>query len=119
MNKPATPTTVPIEGNVRPLVERLRECLPTVADGPDANVWCCVRGDDLRQAVTALEAIHDALNDCDVLAAVEPPVYDALLLRRHIPMPSHTAIYEACTCGRHRPGSLTAGWVCPQHGQQW
>lgn len=45
------------------LVERLRECLPTTADGLDAETWCSVRGDDLREAVVALQ-------DADALRAV-------------------------------------------------
>ena len=36
------------------LIERLRGCLPTVADGMDHKTWCCVFGSDLRQAVELL-----------------------------------------------------------------
>jgi hypothetical protein len=43
------------------LIERLRECLPTAADGPDHRVWCSVRGDDLREAVAELEVQREAL----------------------------------------------------------
>jgi hypothetical protein len=38
------------------LIERLRECLPTAADGPDHLVWCSVRGSDLREATDAIDA---------------------------------------------------------------
>jgi polyhydroxyalkanoate synthesis regulator phasin len=43
------------------LIERLRECLPTAADGPDNRVWCSVRGSDLREAVAELEVQREAL----------------------------------------------------------
>jgi hypothetical protein len=43
------------------LIERLRECLPTAADGPDHRVWCSVRGSDLREAVAELEVQREAL----------------------------------------------------------
>jgi len=43
------------------LIERLRECLPTAADGPDHRVWCNVRGSDLREAVAELEVQREAL----------------------------------------------------------
>jgi len=28
-------------------------------------------------------------------------------------------IKPKCNCMNHRPGALTAGWVCPVHGQQF
>lgn len=26
---------------------------------------------------------------------------------------------KICNCWQYRRGELTAGWACPQHGQQW
>jgi len=43
------------------LIERLRECLPTAADGPDHRVWCNVRGSDLREAVAEIAVQREAL----------------------------------------------------------
>ena len=36
------------------LLPRLREALPTAADGPDHRTYCTVLGEDLRAAVEAL-----------------------------------------------------------------
>ena len=40
------------------LVERLRQCLPTMADGPDHKTWCSVLGTDLREAADEIERLR-------------------------------------------------------------
>ena len=42
----------------RGIVERLCECLPTAADGPDHKTWCGVLGSDLREAADELVRLH-------------------------------------------------------------
>ena len=45
------------------LVDRLRQCLPTMNDGPDDKTWCSVLGADLRAAIDAIEDALEALDD--------------------------------------------------------
>jgi hypothetical protein len=63
------------------LTERLRECLPTAADGPDHRVWCDVRGDDLRAAVAEIavqrEALTAAMDEVDRLRAEVAALHSA------------------------------------------
>ena len=50
-NHSSTALSNPMTSN---LIQRLRECLPTAADGPDHRTYCTVLGEDLRAAVEAL-----------------------------------------------------------------
>ena len=43
------------------LVAKLRECLPTTADGLDYKTWCSVLGSDLRDAAIEIERFRAAL----------------------------------------------------------
>ena len=43
------------------LIQRLRECLPTAADGPDHRTYCTVLGEDLRAAVEELSRQAEAV----------------------------------------------------------
>ena len=49
------------------LVAKLRECLPTTADGPDHKTWCSVLVSDLRQAT---EEIDEMDQQRDMLADI-------------------------------------------------
>lgn len=46
------------------LVERLRQCLPTMDDGPDHKTWCSVLGTDLREAADEIERLRADLVSC-------------------------------------------------------
>lgn len=52
------------------VLERLRECLPHMGDGPDHMTYCTVLGADLRDAVDALAAPPAANAPTEALHAI-------------------------------------------------
>jgi len=75
----------------------------------------------LHQEIRAqLQKIASLLGDILAELRKPPPMFtvtegEAIPLRE----PFQTTIEPKCNCQNHRPGMLTAGWVCPVHGQMF
>ena len=70
------------------LIERLRQYLPMVGDGPDDKIWCVVLGSDLRAAVEQLVR--------------EVPAITFEELWKTLPIPGEYDSMDECDQGRWR-----------------